>query len=105
MCNHHLTATVYDKKGRILAIGENSFQKTHPKQKKWAQMVGGRHAHREFLHAEIRAIIRALKKGKPYKIKVERYTYDGEPALAKPCPICEIAIAEAGIKLIEYTVS
>jgi hypothetical protein len=28
----------------------------------------------------------------------------GRPKLAKPCVVCELAIKEAGIKFVEYTV-
>jgi len=97
-----ITATVYDRKGRILAIAENSFIKTHPTQAAFAKQANL--PEKTFLHAEVLSIIRAQKKGIPYKIKVERYNRKGEPMLAKPCPICELAIKEAGIKFIEFTI-
>jgi deoxycytidylate deaminase len=53
-----------------------------------------------YLHAEIAAIIKA--KGKGYKIKIERYSNKGKPLPSKPCPICELAIKEAGIKVVSY---
>jgi cytidine deaminase len=59
---------------------------------------------RTFLHAEVLAIIRALKNGKPHKIKIERYFKNGEPAMAAPCQICLQAIKEAGITVVEHTV-
>ena len=96
-----ITATVYDRKGHVLAKAENSFTKTHPEQSRFAKQANL--PEKEFLHAEVRAIIRALKVGQPYKIKVERYNRRGEPLLAKPCPICELAIKEAGIKFVEFT--
>ena len=49
-------------------------------------------------------IIKAQKFGEPYKILIERYNSEGEPVLAKPCEICQLAIKEAGIKRIEYTI-
>lgn len=97
----NITATVYDKKGRVLAIGRNSYIKTHPEQARIAKECGL--PEKIYVHAEAIAIIRALKVGKPHKIKVERYFKNGEPALAKPCPICELFIKEAGIKFVEYT--
>ena len=102
MTKHVVTATVYDKRGRILAVKDNDYQKTHPKQARLAQACGLHH--KQYLHAEISAIIKAQKHGVPYKIKVERYDHRGRPALAKPCPICEMAIAESGIKFVEFTV-
>jgi tRNA(Arg) A34 adenosine deaminase TadA len=97
---HQLTATVFDKKGNVLSIAGNSFSKTHPEQKRLAYRCGLHH--KIFLHAEIAALIK-VRNGTPYKIKVERYDNCGNPVLAKPCPICELAIKEAGIKFVEYT--
>lgn len=97
-----ITSTVYDKRGRILAVGNNSFVKTHTKQKRYAIKAGLPEC--IYLHAEVISIIRALKNGIPYKIKVERYYKNGKPALAKPCPICELCIKESGISVIEYTI-
>jgi deoxycytidylate deaminase len=99
---YRITATVYDKKGRVLSTATNSYQKTHPYQAKCAEKVGK--PNKIFLHAEIHAIIKALKKGVPYKIKIERYNKKGEPVCAKPCPVCQQAIQETGIKYIEYTI-
>lgn len=96
-----ITATVYDRKGNVLAKAQNSYVKTHPIQAKYARIVG--EEHKQYLHAEVHAIIKALKVGIPYKIKIERYGRMGEPRLAKPCPICEMAIQSAGIKIVEYT--
>jgi len=96
------TVAVYDNRNRILAVAQNSFIKTHPKQARFAKQANLPKAC--YLHAEVLAIIRALKHGIPYKIKIERYFKNGMPALAKPCPICELAIKEAGIHYVEYTI-
>lgn len=101
---HVVTATVYDKKGRVLAVARNNYQKTHPMMAEIAAKIGGRYKERIFLHAEVNAIIKALKHGTPYKIKVERYKADGRPGNAAPCLICQEAIKMAGIKVVEYTV-
>jgi len=98
---HVVKATVYDKRGRILSEAYNSYDKTSPIQAKYGQRVN--QPDRIYLHAELRAIIR-VKNGSPYKIKVVRYDKNNCPKLAKPCPICELAIKEAGIKFVEYTV-
>jgi deoxycytidylate deaminase len=98
-CRQNIIATIYDRKGRILSVGKNSYQKSHPKQAYFANKVG--RPQKIFLHAELAAIIRC--KGEPYKIKVERFGKNGNTMLAKPCVICQLAIQEAGIKVIEYT--
>lgn len=98
---HDLTAIIYDKRGRVLSIGKNHYVKTHPMQKRIALTVGL--PHKEFLHAEISAIVKCKKLEKAYRIVIYRFNKDGTPALAKPCPICESAIKAAGIKHVEHT--
>lgn len=98
---HEVKATIYDKRGRVLSVGYNSYVKTHPRMLEYAQKA---HLyHKIYLHAEIASIIKC-KRGVPYKIKVERYDIKGNPKLAAPCPVCQIAIKMAGIKLVEYTI-
>jgi deoxycytidylate deaminase len=58
---------------------------------------------KQYLHAEVAAIIRS--KGRDiHKIKIERYDSEGNPKLAAPCPVCQLAIKMAGIKFVEHTV-
>ena len=96
-----LSATIYDKRGRVLAKGENSYLKTHPYQKECAHKVGLKLG--EFIHAEIAALMR-VRHGTPHKISIERYGKSGQPLTAAPCPVCSHAIKLAGISLIEYTI-
>lgn len=98
---HELTAIIYDKKGKVLSIGKNSYIKTHPLQAKHAERVGL--PDKQFLHAEIHAIARCKDLSKAHKILVTRFGKSGEPLLAKPCPVCQSAIKAAGIELIEHT--
>mgnify|MGYP003340732514 FL=1 len=97
---YDIIAKCYDKRGRLLSVGTNSYEKTHPYQKHCAVMVG--HSFKEYLHAEIQAILRA-KDQRIHKITVERYNKNGEPMLAKPCPICQYAINAFCITEVEYT--
>jgi len=94
-------ATIYNKRGHVIAVGENSYSKTHPYQIHLSRKHGN--GEQIYLHAEIAALIKLKDKDKAYKIKVERYGKQGEPLIAKPCPICSAAIAEAGIKIVEHT--
>lgn len=96
-----LTAIIYDKKGRILSIGKNSYTKTHPLMKKYSSIVGKPDA--IFLHAEIHAIVKCKNIKKAHKIVVTRYDTFGNPKLAMPCPICKKAINDYGIKVVEWT--
>lgn len=100
MKKHVIKATTFDKRNKIISIAENCYTKSHTIQAQYAARVGKNY--KIYLHAEILAIIRA--RGKEInKIKIERYDSNGNPRLAKPCPICELAIQEAKIKFVEYT--
>jgi len=98
-----MTAIIEDKRGRILSIGKNDYHKTHRIQYEYAERVGT--PHRIYLHAEIDSIIRCRDLSKAHKISIFRYGKNGKPALAKPCPACALAIKEAGIKIVEWTVN
>jgi deoxycytidylate deaminase len=91
---------IYDKRGRVLSIGKNSYIKTHTIQARHAFAVGL--PDKKFLHAEIDAIIKCKSIDKAHKIFISRSTQTGY-GLAKPCPVCERAIKMAGIKVIEHT--
>jgi deoxycytidylate deaminase len=95
-------ATIYDKKGRVLSVGENNYSKTHPLQAKYAKLAGL--DEKIFLHAELSAIIKLKDPRKAFRITIERYSKNGNPMVAKPCPICEKAIKkETRIQVIEHT--
>lgn len=101
MGKQHITAIIYDRQGRVLSIGQNSYVKTHPLQAKHASKIG--QSYKMFLHAEIHAIVKCKRLDKAYRIYVARFSKDGEPVNAKPCPICMSAIRSTGIKIIEHT--
>lgn len=96
-----LQAFCYDRKGRLLSSATNSYHKTHPLQKYFAEKVGS--PAKVYLHAEIAAILAA--RGKPiYKIVITRHNpKTHKPLNAKPCPICAEAIRAFGIELVSYT--
>lgn len=96
-----ITAIIYDKRGKVLSIGKNSYVKTHPLQGFHANKVGL--PHKQFLHAEIHAISLCKQLDKAHKIVVLRYNRFNQPCPAKPCPVCQSAIEAAGIKVVEHT--
>ena len=102
MAHQNITAIIFDKKGRVLSIGKNSYIKTHPTQARYARAVGL--PEKQFLHAEIAAIIKCKSLEKAHRILVTRINKKGKPALAKPCLVCEVAIREAGIKEVDWTI-
>ena len=97
-----ITAIIYDKNGRIISIGKNSYVKTHPKQALHAARVG--RPEKVFLHAEMDAIIRCRDLSKAHRIFVSRVSRKGSYVNAKPCPICQDALKEAGVTNVEWTV-
>jgi deoxycytidylate deaminase len=96
-----VTAIIYDKRGRVLSVGVNSYVKTHPMMAEYARRAG--EPHKVYLHAEVAAITRCTHIERAHKIVVLRYTEDGSPANARPCKICQAAIKAAGIEIVEHT--
>lgn len=92
---------IYDKKGKVIAIGKNSYIKTHPFQAKHAKLVG--EDYKIYLHAEIDAIIKCKDINKAHKISIFRHNPEGFPMNAAPCQICLSAIKQTNIKIIEHT--
>jgi len=101
MKKHSITALFYDKRGRLLAIGQNSYVKTHPLQARFAAHVG--EPDKIFLHAEIAGLLKIKDWSKIDKVVITRFTKDGCPALAAPCRCCSHALAIAGITNIQTT--
>lgn len=100
-CKQHISAVIYDRKGRVLSIGQNSYVKTHPLQAAHAKKTGL--IEKIYLHAEIHAIVRCRDLSRAHKISISRWDKHGLPMIAKPCPVCMSAIEASGIELIEHT--
>ena len=96
-----MRAVIYDKRGKVLSVGFNSYIKTHPLQARHAKLAG--EPEKVYLHAEIHAITRCDNLDKAHKIVIFRYLEDGSPASARPCCVCQSAIKAAGIQIIEHT--
>jgi deoxycytidylate deaminase len=81
------------KKGRVVSVGYNSMEKTHPKSPTY-----GNH-----LHSEIRALISTSKEdlynSTVYVVRIKR---DGSLGSSRPCPVCYEALKLANIKRIYY---
>jgi deoxycytidylate deaminase len=95
-----ILAKCYDKRKRLMSVGENSYSKTSTVMSYFAEKVGT--PCKVFLHAEVQALLRTKDK-KPYRLTIERYDNEGNFALAKPCPVCSEAIKAWGISVVEYT--
>jgi deoxycytidylate deaminase len=94
-----MTAIIYDKRGRVLSVGQNSYIKTHP--------MMARHScgneHKVYLHAEVSAITRCRDLSRAHSIFISRYDAKGNPVCAAPCEICQSAISATPIKVIRHT--
>jgi len=88
-------------KGRVVAKGVNQDTKTHPLQARLAEVVGLEE--KIYLHAEVAALIRC--RSDVDTIVVARLGgHEGDELRnARPCPICTLALEQAGIKHIYYT--
>lgn len=96
----YIKAIIYDKRGRILSIGENSYIKTHPLQYSLANKVG--QPHRIYLHAEVDAIIKCRNMDRAYKMVVMRFNKLNQPVNATPCPICQHLLNQTNLR-VEHT--
>ncbi len=96
-----LTAVIYDKRGRILSVGKNSYVKTHTLMAREAAAVGL--PDKQFIHAEFDAIMKCRDLSKAHRIFVTRTDEKGVYGNAKPCPVCESLIRKAGIKIVDHT--
>lgn len=98
---HRLFAYAYDKRGRLISIGLNSYTRSTSLQRYFADKVG--EPFKKFTHAEIDALVKA--KGRPiHKLVIRRYNAVGDEVCSKPCKICEEALKAFGVKQVEYTI-
>jgi len=95
----YVISATLDKRGRIVAIGRNNPIHTHPVMQEYA--VRAKSPEKSYLHAEISALIKSRRK--ITSIIVIRINKRGNLAMARPCPVCMLAIKEAKLKYIEYS--
>jgi hypothetical protein len=96
-----LTAIAYDKKGRVLSVGRNSYLKTHPLQARIAHELG--EDAKIYLHAEVACLVKVKDWSKIHRVVVTRFDASGNPVLARPCRICRRVLELAGVGLVEHT--
>ena len=88
------------RKGRVVVSTTNVEGKTHPRQSELAVRVG--QPYRRSLHAELRALLKATKIVADTLV-VGRVNSKNELCLARPCPVCQLAISESGIRSVYYS--
>jgi tRNA(Arg) A34 adenosine deaminase TadA len=97
----NICAIITNRKGNILSIGTNSYSKSSPLQKLYADRVG--EIHKIFNHAEIDSIKKLPYSSKPYNIFIARVNKQGHSQPCSPCEICALAIKDAKIKNVYHT--
>ena len=86
-------------KNKPITQSVNQDKKSHPLQARLASMVGL--DEKIYLHAEISALVKCREECDT--IVVARINSENKLRNARPCPICQLALDEAGIKKICYT--
>jgi tRNA(Arg) A34 adenosine deaminase TadA len=86
-------------KSKVVASGTNLETKSHPLQARFAERAGLKE--KIYLHAEISALVKCREECDT--IIVARVNPQNKLRMARPCPICELALKEAGITKIHYT--
>ena len=92
-------AAIYDKKSNLIGAGQNSYVKTHPIQKKFGVN------NNIFLHAEIQALVNALRRTKSLKgtiLTIYRINRQGCIDTSFCCDGCIEALTNYGIKSIIF---
>ena len=86
-------------KNKVVTSATNLETKSHPLQARFAERVG---LHEKIsLHAEIAALVKCKEEWDT--IVVARGNPQDKLRMAKPCPICSLALEEAGVKKVHYT--
>jgi len=96
-------ALILDRKGNVVSIGNNNYIKSHPYQKRLSQKIKIKDKENQiYLHAEISALVKCNTI--PHIMIIARIGVDNNIfRLAKPCPLCQEAIKQSGIKKVYYT--
>jgi tRNA(Arg) A34 adenosine deaminase TadA len=86
-------------KNKVIVSATNLETKSHPIQARFAKRVGL--DPKIYLHAEIAALVKCREECDT--IIVARVNPQGKIRNSKPCPICSLALQEAGVKNIHYS--
>ena len=88
-------------KSKVIVTATNLETKSHPMQAKFAERVGLRE--KIFLHAEIAALVKCREECDTIVVARIGGHSGKELRNAKPCPICDLALKEAGVEHVYYT--
>ena len=100
---YEIVSTAYDKKGNVISVGYNRYNKSNPYQRELS-ILAGMSEERIYIHSEVDALIRARNLSKKvHTLKIERYDTEGKPKISFPCPSCQLAIKLAGVQRVIFT--
>lgn len=96
-----LIATAFDAKRKVIGSGVNDYNKSHPLMKMYA-LKAKESCAKIKKHAELSALLSAGNKI-VHSMLVQRFDSLGNPALAMPCPTCQVLLKDFGVKFVEFT--
>jgi len=101
---YYITCTCFDKRGRVISVGTNSYSESSAMMRYYAVKSGN--PEKKFNHAEIDAAWKCIKAKKTVaKMLILRYNSQGQFANACPCEVCKCMIEDLGIKHVYYSTS
>jgi len=96
-----ITSMIFDKRGKVLSIGKNSYIHSCKLQRYHANKVGK--PEKIYTHSEVDAISRCVNLNKAHRILVVRIGVKGEYLLSKPCDVCMSAIEATPIRIVQWS--
>lgn len=94
-----LVGAILLNKNRVVTTATNLERKSHPLQAKFAERVGLKE--KIFLHAEIAALVKCREECDT--IIVARVNSQNKLRNSRPCPICSLALKQAGVSKVHYS--
>ena len=88
-------------KSKVVVSATNLETKSHPLQASFAVRVG--RPEKIYLHAEIAALVKCRSECDTIVVARLGGHSGQELRNAKPCPVCSLALKEAGVKKVHYT--
>ena len=97
-----ITATAFDRKGRVLCSSNNSYRDSCSLMRYYAMKTGN--FKKVFNHAEIACLAKALKMRKDVdKMVVIRYDCNGSMKSALPCEVYQAALKDFKVRKVFYS--
>lgn len=96
-----MKAVALNAKGKVIGVGSNSYDKSHPLQKHFA-MLAGESEKKIYQHAELAAVLSSGKKH-VHTIYIQRFGKEKNMLNARACASCLLMLKAFGVKYMRYT--